>query len=266
MSANAGRCWHFSHALVRSPGGSVADGLRMAGTRTPDPAIFLQQHQSYVAALEAAGVEVTVLPALEQFPDSVFVEDAALCAPGAAITLRPGAATRRGEAAAIRPQLETLFDTVIDLPGEGSVDGGDVLLTDEEAFIGLSKRSDEKGCQALSSLLAELGYRSRIVQSPPEVLHFKSDCGLLDSDTIFATQRLAATGCFSDYRVIEAPSGEEAAANLVRVNDAVLLRKGFPRTKALLRDAGFSVTTLATDEAALIDGGLSCMSLRFSLS
>jgi dimethylargininase len=238
----------------------------MAGMRTPDPAKFLQQHQAYAAALRAAGVEVTVLPALEQFPDSVFVEDAALCAPGTAITLRAGAATRRGEAAAIRPHLGSLFDTVIDLPGEGSVDGGDVLLTDEEAFVGLSKRTDEKGCQALSSLLRELGYRSRIVQSPPEVLHFKSDCGLLDSDTIFATRRLAATGCFSDYRVIEAPPGEEAAANLVRVNDVVLLRTGFPRTEALLRDSGFSVTTLATEEAALIDGGLSCMSLRFSLS
>jgi len=266
VSSSGGRCWRFSRALVRLPGASVAAGLRMAGTRTPDAEKFLRQHQAYVAALKAAGVQVTVLPALEQFPDSVFVEDAALCVPGTAITLRPGAATRRGEAAAIRPHLESLFNTVVDLPGEGTVDGGDVLLADEEAFIGLSKRSDEKGCEALASLLDELGYRSRRVQSPPEVLHFKSDCGLLDSDTFFATRRLAATRCFSDYRVIEAPAGEEAAANLVRVNDVVLLRTGFPRTEVLLQDSGFAVTTLATDQAALVDGGLSCMSLRFSLS
>lgn len=266
MTSGAGRCWRFSHAVVRSPGASVADGLRVAGTRPPDPAKFRLQHQAYVDALKAAGVEVTVLPALEAFPDSVFVEDAALCASGTAITLRPGAATRRGEAAAIRPHLESLFDAIIDLPGEGTVDGGDVLLTDEEAFIGLSKRTDKKGCEALLSLLEELGYRSRRVPSPPEVLHFKSDCGLLDSDTVFATRRLAATGCFSDYRVIEAPPGEEAAANLIRVNDVVLLRRGFPRTEALLQNSGFAITTLAVDEVALVDGGLSCMSLRFSLT
>ena len=219
-----------------------------------------------MAALEAAGVDVTVLSALEAFPDSVFVEDAALCSGGTAITLRPGAPARRGEAAAIRPALESLFETVLDLPGGGTVDGGDVLLSDEEAFIGLSERADEKGCEALASLLEDLGYRSRRVPSPPEVLHLKSDCGLLDSETLFATRRLAASGCFSDYRVIEAPAGEEGAANLIRVNDVVLLRSGFPRTEALLRDAGFAVTTLSVDEAARVDGGLSCLSLRFALT
>lgn len=264
MTSGAGSFWRFSHAIVRSPGASIAAGLRKAGAHPPDPAKFRLEHEAYVAALASAGVEVTVLPALEAFPDSVFVEDAALCVRGTAITLRPGAPTRRGEAAAIRPALESLFDTVFALPGEGSVDGGDVLLFDEEAFIGLSKRTDEKGCEALSSLLEDLGYRSRRVPSPPEVLHLKSDCGLLDSETLFATRRLAATGCFSDYRVIEAPAGEEAAANLVRVNDAVFVRTGFPRTEALLRASGFAVTTLSADEAARVDGGLSCMSLRFT--
>lgn len=265
MTYGAGSPWRFTQAIVRSPGRSVAAGLRKAGAHPPDFAKFRLEHDAYVAALASAGVEVTVLPALEAFPDSVFVEDAALCVCGTAITLRPGAPTRLGEAAAIRPALESLFDTVLDLPGEGSVDGGDVLLFDDEAFIGLSGRTDEKGCEALASLLEDLGYRSKRVHLPPDALHLKSDCGLLDSATVFATRRLAATGCFPDYRVIEAPAGEEAAANLVRVNDVVLVRAGFPRTGALLRESGFAVTTLSADEAARVDGGLSCMSLRFAL-
>lgn len=266
MISSAGRAWRFTHAIARSPGASVSAGLRKTGGHPPDSGQFRVEHEAYVAALASAGVEVTALPALEAFPDSVFVEDAALCVGGTAITLRPGAPTRRGEAAAIRPVLESLFESVLDLPGEGSVDGGDVLLTDDQAFVGLSERTDEKGCEALSSLLEDLGYRIRKVHSPPEVLHLKSDCGLLDSNTIFATRRLAATGCFAGYKVIEAPEGEEAAANLVRVNGVVFVRTGFPRTEELLRKAGFAVTALSADQAARVDGGLSCMSLRFALA
>ncbi len=257
--------FRFTHAIVRTPGASVADGLRAAGGQNPNPDRFLGQHRAYMTALEDAGIDVTVLPALKAFPDSVFIEDAALCCRGVAISLRPGAPTRRGESTALRPDLERVFGEVIDLPGAGTVDGGDVLLTDEDAFIGISARTNVAGCESLSSLLTDLGYRAIKVESPAEVLHFKSDCGLLDSQTIFCTARLAAAGCFSDYRVIESPVGEEAAANLVRVNDTVLIRAGFPRTETLLREHGYAVKSLAAEEAALVDGGLSCMSLRFSL-
>ena len=110
-----------------------------------------------------------------------------------------------------------------------------------------------------------LGYRVRVVNTPPGVLHFKSDCGLLDSHTVFSTARLAGSGCFEGYRVIEAVEGEEAATNLIRFNEPVFLRTGFPKTLALLQSEGYKVITLSADQAALVDGGLSCMSLRFSL-
>ena len=93
-----------------------------------------------------------------------------------------------------------------------------------------------------------------------ELIHPRLNARKKDSEPFLAT------GCFSDHRVIEAPPGEEAAANLIRVHHVVLPRTGFPRTEALLRDSAFAVAPLTTDEAALIDGGLSCMSLRFSLS
>lgn len=258
-----GRSFTFGKAIVRKPGANVASGLRASGETDPDPIVFHSELQDYVIALRDAGVDVTLLPSLEGFPDSVFVEDTAICVSGAAILLRPGAPTRRGEAEAIRPALEAAFERVVDLPGNGSVDGGDVLLTDEEAFIGLSARTDRRGGDALSELLSDLGYRPRPVETPGDILHFKTDCGLLDSRTIFATRRLAATGCFEGYRVILAPEREEAAANLIRVNEAVLVSAGFPRTEKLLRDEGYTVLAVPTSQAALVDGGLSCMSLRF---
>ncbi len=262
------RSFRFTRAIVRKPCGNVSKGLRAnAGTAgladIPDPIEFARQHDAYIDALKGAGLAVTVLPALEAFPDSVFVEDAALCLSDTAIVLRPAAPTRSGEAAAITPALKRVFETVIELPGPGTVDGGDILVTDREVLIGLSARTDAKGFDTLASILADLGIVARLVETPPNILHFKTDCGLLDDQTILATPQLAATNCFADYTVIATAAGEEASANCIRVNDKVFVSAGYPATTARLSAAGFAVVQLATSQAAKIDGGLSCMSLRF---
>ncbi len=258
------RSFRFTHAVSRLPSKSITDGLRAMDGPNPDADNFRREHEAYTEFLTASGAALTLLPALEEFPDSVFVEDPALCAAGTAIILRPGAASRFGESAAIAPDLEKLFGSVKRIE-KGYVDGGDILLSDHEAIIGLSARTNEEGVAALKPILEDLGYAVRIVHTPEGVLHFKSDCGLLDGKTIFSTAILAASGCFSDYDVIEAPQGEEAAANMIRFNDHVIMRTGFPKTKALLESRGYSVRTLDAEEAAKVDGGLSCMSLRFSL-
>ena len=258
-----GRSYTFTKAITRRPATSVSRGLRDGHGPDPDPTVFVVQHAAYVAALKEAGAEVDELAALEDFPDSVFVEDAALCLQDAAIVLRPGTPSRLGEAACIRPALQTRFSDVIDLPGDGFVDGGDVLLSDNEAFIGLSARTDQAGFETLASVLTDFGYAPIRVETPPSILHFKTECGLLDAETIFATPKLAAVGQFDRYRVIETPIGEESAANIVRFNNVVLLSSGNPKSEALLKFHGFSVVVIDTTEAAKIDGGLSCMSLRF---
>lgn len=260
--------FRFSHAVVRKPGESVAHGIRDGAGPDPDPGAFLREHEAYVDALRATGAEVTVLEPLEDFPDSVFVEDPALCVAGTAIILRPGAESRFGERDPMRDALNKIFKRVIDLPeggpNDGYVDGGDILVTGREVLIGLSARTDAAGVEKLDRILAAIDVPLRIVQTPPEILHFKTGCGLLDAETIFATAPLVRSGCFDGYRVVECPAGEEPAANLIRVNAEVFLAKGFPRTAALLRDEGYSVTELSVAEAAKLDGGLSCMSLRFT--
>lgn len=259
------RSWRFTHTLSRRPANSVKDGLRAAGQADPVPELFKEEHHHYLKALERSGVLTTVLPSLEPFPDSVFVEDPVLCLSSTAVILRPGASSRFGEAEAIRPELEKIFDQVVGLTGPGFVDGGDILLTDDIAFIGLSERTDRAGVEELRPILERHGYQIRVVTTPAGVLHFKSDCGLLDSETVFATKALADSGCFNGFKLIEAPSGEEAAANLIRVNDFVIMRTGFALTRDLLEQNGYAVITVPADEAAKVDGGLSCMSLRFSL-
>ena len=256
----------FTHAVCRKPGRSVVHGLRASDAGDPDFDAFSREHAAYVEAVAGAGVEVTLLEPLEAWPDSVFVEDPALCVAGATIILRPGAPSRFGEREAARSALRKLFDTVIDLREGGFVDGGDILVTGREVLVGLSTRTDSKGVEALSLIMNELELPMRVIRTPPDVLHFKSDCGLLDDETVFCTRALAASGCFSGYRVIECPAGEEVAANLVRINGVVLASAGHPRTIGLLASEGYDVRTIPTEQAARLDGGLSCMSLRFRLS
>ncbi len=260
-----GHSIRFTHALCRMPAHSVTHGLRAVDHGAPDPDLFRAEHMAYVTALRATGAIVTVLDPLESFPDSCFIEDPALCLKGRAIVLRPGAPTRAGEAAALRPDLERLFPQVLDLPDGGHVDGGDILCSDDEVMVGLSARTDRDGIEALRPIVRDLGYSLRLVETPPEILHFKTESSLLDPETVLATPRLAATGCFDGYKVIETAEGESAAANAIRFNDPVILSAGHPRTAERLGAAGYEVVELPMTQAALLDGGLSCLSLRYSL-
>lgn len=256
--------YRFSHALCRRPARSVTDGLRASDRGDPNPDVFAAEHDGYVQALRDAGCAVHVLPADEAFPDSVFIEDPALVLNGTAIVLRPGAETRLGEAAALRPALLEHMNDVVDLQTEGFVDGGDILCTDDRVLIGLSARTTAQGAEDLRPVVERLGYSLHIMQTPPEILHFKTESSLLDHETVLATPALAASGAFDGMRVIETAPGEEASANAIRVNDVVFLSAGHPKTAEKLDTAGYQVIALPTTQAALVDGGLSCMSLRYS--
>lgn len=259
-----GHSSHFTNAIVRLPGNSSAQGLRALDSGNPDPERFADQHGAYIQALEEAGVGVEILPALEQFPDSVFIEDSALCLPWGAVALRPGAATRTGESSIMVDVLKTYFGDVRGIGEEGFIEGGDILLCESEIIVGLSARTDAAGAAALQDRVADWGGVVRILETPPDVLHFKTACGLIDDETILLTGALERMDFFKGYRTIITPEGEEAAANAIAVNGRVFVSDGFPKTAELLEKSGYSVITIATGEAAKVDGGLSCMSLRFS--
>ena len=255
--------YHFTNAIARQPGASVTQGLREGAGADPDATVFRAQHFAYLKCLQQAGVKIHLLEPLEAYPDSVFIEDAALCVGNVAIVLKPGAPSRIGESKALKPVLEQWFDQVIELPGKGSVDGGDVLLAESEVFIGLSARTNKVGLDALTSIMSDLGFVIRRVNTPSSLLHLKTGCGLLDASTIFASADLAATGCFEGYRIIETLPSEPAAANLIRVNNHVLLSAGHPKTHDLLQSHAYQVIEVECSEAAKLNGGLSCMSLRY---
>lgn len=258
------KSYSFSHAICRKPSRSIIDGLRAVDTGTPDFAVFEQHHADYVSALGTTGADITILDPLEAFPDAVFVEDAALCLQEGAVIMRPGAPTRLGEAAKIAPHLEQLYGEVLRIEGNGFIEGGDILTTEREILIGLSARTDEAGVAEFTRLVGHWGYKVRVVDTPSDVLHFKTDCSLLDEETILTTRRLDASGCFEGYKIIHTAEGEEACANAIRFNNLVVMPAGFPRTLDTLVSAGYEMCEVGNSEAAKLDGGMSCLSLRFS--
>lgn len=258
------RSYTFSHAITRLPGRSIADGLRAVDTGEPDLEIFRKNHAEYRATLASTGAKVIELDSLEAFPDSVFVEDAALCLPEGAILMRPGAPSRRGEAKVLAPILSNYYDEVVAIEGAGFIEGGDILVTEREILVGRSARTDSIGIIEFTKLAERWDYVVREVETPPDVLHFKTDCSLLDEETILTTARLSAFGCFQGYRIIHTAEGEEASANSIRFNEVVMMPSGFARTAEVVSNAGYDICEIGNSEAAKLDGGMSCLSLRFT--
>ena len=252
----------FTRAIARAPGASVVVGLRDGEGDDPDFDAVLAEHEAYILAMRNLGIEVHVLPAAENFPDSIFVEDSALVFCEGAILLRPGAESRAGETTLMGPVLAQHFDTLLTLT-KGHVDGGDVLVTPDAIVIGLSNRTDRAGAEALCALLDTLGKRAIVADTPPGILHFKTGCGMLDEETVFVAPQLADCPAFSGLRVLVAPEGEEGAANVLRVRDRLFIGDQWPKSRDLIEQHGVRTLNLSVSEIAKIDAGLSCMSLRW---
>ncbi len=258
------KSYNFTHAITRKPSQSAIYGLASQNRGIPDISLMERHHKKYVRALKKAGAHVIELEALELFPDSLFVEDTALCLPEGAIVMRPGALSRSKEVDFIRSHLEKLYKEVHCITGPGTIEAGDILTTEKEILVGRSCRTTAKGISEFSHLVARWGYKVTEVITPADILHFKTDCSLLDHNTVLSTDRLASTGCFKKYSVILTCVGEEEAANTVRFNDWIIMPDGFPNTAERLIENGFKVLRVGNTECAKIDGGMSCLSLRFT--
>jgi dimethylargininase len=207
------------------------------------------------------GLEVTVLDSLSQFPDAHFVEDVAVVLPELAVLARPGADSRLGEEAAMEPVLAGLRPLErIEPPG--TLDGGDVLVLEDHCLIGVSDRTNEEGAAQLGRMLEARGW-SWTALSVGAALHLKSGVNSLGGQSLLITREYADRPELARYRRITVPVGEEYAANSLWLNGRVLLPDGFPQTRRRLEESGLEVLSLEVSEAQKMDGGLTCMSLRF---
>ena len=252
-------------AIVRKPAASFSAGLTTANLGAPDYARALEQHHAYCAALQRCGLSLTRLEPDDLHPDSTFIEDTAVLVDGSAVVSRPGAPSRAGEVASVARVLAQVLSEVHKIEEPGTLDGGDVCEAGSHYFIGISERTNEAGAQQLSRFLVALGrsYSFIDIRGINGLLHLKSGVASLGDNRLVVVDALARVREFSAYELVGVPKGEEYAANCVRINDTVLIAKGYSEFAASLATLGYQTIELDMSEFQKLDGGLSCLSLRF---
>ena len=256
----------ITRAIVRSPSRNFADGLTNSGLPAPDYERAVRQHNEYCLALEDLGLRLTHLPADERYPDSTFVEDTAIVTERVAVITRPGAPSRRSEVDDITQTLDQFYSSVRMIAGPATLDGGDVCQVEDHFFVGISERTNEEGATQLSAILTNAGYACTFIDIrhlSPRLLHLKSGLAYLGSNKLVVDSELSDRDEFQEFEII-CPNADEAyAANCLAFGSTMLLAAGYPRFEAQLRQLGFNTKALDMSEFQKMDGGLSCLSLRF---
>ncbi len=251
----------FKNAIIRKPNKSIQNGLSSQNLH-PQFGIVLEEHSNYIKAMEEAGLKINLLEPLEECPDSIFVEDPALIYKSNVIILNPFDPSRNREKDIIKEEIKYFFDKMLFVE-EGFVEGGDILNINNHFIIGLSDRTNKLGVNNLSKILQSLGATVEICKTPDEILHFKSECSVINDDTILVSNKMAQLDYLkSNYYLIELPIGEEGAANALRINDTLLIPDGFDKAEEML-STKYNIIKVKVDEISKVDAGLSCMSLRY---
>jgi dimethylargininase len=252
----------FKNAMVRTPSKSLVEGLTTANLGLPDYLNALDQHTAYIKALEECGLEVDILPPMEKYPDSCFIEDVAVLTPFCAIITRPGAPSRSGETTGLGEILSEYFDSIEQIQAPGTLEGGDVLKVGSHYYIGSSERTNSQGALQLIDILKKYELTGSIVPLR-EFLHLKTGVAYLEDSNLIAYGELLLREEFAGFTIFPVPEGEDYAANCIWVNGTVLVPAGHPQTTEMIQEAGYEVLEVDVSEFQKLDGGLSCLSLRF---
>jgi dimethylargininase len=248
-------------ALVRPPPATYAQALtRDADPRPVDLGLALEQHAAYVTALRALGVAVTELPPDERFPDSCFVQDPVFVLDGILVVGRAGTASRRHEEVALVKALEPAEFPVYRVTRPATLEGGDVLVTEDRLYLGLSGRTNHLACDALEMVFSRpvIG-----VPVPERFLHLLSGCSYLGGGRLLATPDCAALPVFGAFEKYLIPEAEWPASCVLALGENVIMPAGYPATEQMLEAAGFRLHPVPISEYEKRDGGVTCLSLIY---
>jgi dimethylargininase len=208
------------------------------------------------------GLDVRILPADEDFPDSTFVEDTALLTPDVAIITNPGAPSRQGETPSMHEILKGYYDQIEQIEPPATLEAGDVMMVGRHFYIGLSERTNPAGAKQLIGFLTTYGMTASLV-NVPDMLHLKTGISYLENNNLLAVDGMASHEDFKKYNIISVPENESYAANSLWINNMVIVPEGYPETLENIHEAGYETISLDMSEFRKLDGGLSCLSLRF---
>ncbi len=252
----------FKNAIVRRPGRSIVNGIGPGTLGEVDYENALKQHDAYVEALKKTGVEVTVVESLEDYPDSCFVEDTAVLTKNCAIICNPGAPSRNGEQVSIHEAVKDFYENIEEVKFPGTIDGGDVMMVGDYFYVGISDRTNEEGARQFIEFLRKYDLDGTAVPLN-EMLHLKTGLAYLENNNLLIAGEFIEDPMFKDFNKVIIPEDEGYAANCIWMNDYVLVPMGYPKVKKAVEDLGYKIIEVDTSEYKKLDGGLSCLSLRF---
>lgn len=252
----------FTTAIVRKPCRNLIKGLSTANLGVPNYYKAMKQHKLYVEALQSCDLDVHILEANENFPDSVFVEDAALLTKNCAIITNPGAKSREGEIVEMEEVLKKFYAKTEKISSPGTVEAGDIMMVGDHFYIGLSERTNLDGAKQMISILEKNDLTGSTVELN-EMLHLKTGLSYLENNNMLVAGEFIHDSKFEKFNCFIIPEEELYAANSLWINEKVLVPEGNPNTKKMIENAGYEVISLDMSEFRKLDGGLSCLSLRF---
>ncbi|MEX0904371.1 MAG: arginine deiminase family protein [Balneolaceae bacterium] len=252
----------LKNALVRTPSPELINGITRGKRDKADYQKALQQHEQYQRLLVEQGISVTVLEANSSFPDSVFVEDVVVCTPKCAVITRPGVLQRREEIKGLENVLPPFYDEIKKIEAPGILEGGDVLLAGSHCFIGISERTNHAGADQLTAILQQQGITATTVPIK-DMLHLKTGVVYLENNTLLVNSKYQDHPAFRSFNKIIADTKEASAANSMWINGTVIVPAGYPVTRSNLEDAGYKTVAVDISEFEKLDGGLTCLSIRF---
>lgn len=253
----------FTRILARRPADNFADGLTTVDLGQPNIALAMQQYDYYLDALRDCGLDVTVLPPDDRFPDGHFVEDPIVIFRDMAFLCRSGAGSRRGEPQSLAQHLSHLRQIAIQ-GDDAFIDGGDVLFCADRVLIGISERTNIAGASQLRDALLTVQADLYVEFVPfSGVLHLKSGLTELAPNVLLHDPKMKLESPITFAEVIDLPADEGYAADVMPVNDSIFIPKGYPTVRTLAERYYDPVVALDMSEFQKMDGGLTCLSLRY---
>jgi len=205
---------------------------------------------------------VIIMEADENYPDSTFIEDTALLTPFCAIIMRPGAKSRIGETESVTDFLKDHFENIKTISEPGTIEAGDIMMVGSHYYIGISERTNETGADQLIGILSKYGMTGSKVKLN-KILHLKTGLSYLENNHLVISGEFLNHKEFEKFNQIQIEAEESYAANCIWVNDTVIVPAGFPKSKKAIEQTGYMTSVVDVSEFQKLDGGLSCLSLRF---
>lgn len=249
-----------SRALVRPPSKNFSQALsKHPDAESIDLQIARQQHAAYCEALTTAGLTVDVLEPLDDYPDSVFIEDNAVILEGCAVLCSMKATSREGEAKMLADTLRRHL-SVEQLQAPVFMDGGDVLQTEHTVFVGQSERTNLEAVEALQSLTSKQVVPVQVKHG----LHLKTSVSAIGKNLLVINPSHVETEPFREFEWIEVEENEAYAANCLALGNFIILPAGFSKLERQIQKHGLSILPVAMSEFQKADGGVTCLSLIIS--